>query len=157
LARAAAALETNQSVALRTWPVKEKGSGGGDMRRVNTLMFFLLGLTIIGLAGGSEHPASSDHVAAGDEDARATACDRNDLEYYLSKHAEMEKCYRDFYSRERKEGAGANRPCLKTDQLYKCRTQFGRNVTCITGMRDLGKGIKKNLHHPSKITCDLYS
>ena len=28
--------------------------------------------------------------------------------------------------------------CLKVDELYKCRTMFGRNVTCITGLTDQG-------------------
>ena len=37
-------------------------------------------------------------------------------------------------------GGGEDRrdTCLKVDELYKCRTMFGRNVTCVTGLTDQG-------------------
>ena len=57
-------------------------------------------------------------------------------------------CFRDFYEKQRTGtapadstgGGGEDRrdTCLKVDELYKCRTMFGRNVTCVTGLTDLG-------------------
>ena len=58
-------------------------------------------------------------------------------------------CFRDFYEKQRtgtapadptgREGDVDRRDtCLKVDELYKCRTMFGRNVTCITGLTDAG-------------------
>ena len=59
-----------------------------------------------------------------------------------------ERC-RDFYEKQRAGTAPADSSlgggemdrrdtCLKVDELYKCRTMFGRNVTCITGLTDQG-------------------
>ena len=57
-------------------------------------------------------------------------------------------CFRDFYEKQRTgtapaDSTGGDRrdTCLKTDELYKCRTMFGRNVTCITGLTDQGNQI----------------
>lgn len=70
-------------------------------------------------------------------------CDKNDLEYYIEKYEDMESCYRDFYEKQRTGTAPADSTredlrdtCLKVDELYKCRTMFGRNVSCVTGLTD---------------------
>ncbi len=102
------------------------------------------------VAGRIVEDVADGSDVAGSAAAAQAACDKNDLEYYLGKHAEMEKCYRGVYAKRRRgvpspsEGSvggsapSASHPCSKVDELYKCRAQFGRNVSCVTGMTDSG-------------------
>ena len=67
----------------------------------------------------------------------------------VSQHPCVHERCRDFYEKQRAGTAPADSSlgggemdrrdtCLKGDELYKCRTMFGRNVTCITGLTDQG-------------------
>ena len=78
----------------------------------------------------------------------------------LSTNTHVHERCRDFYEKQRAGTAPADSSlgggemdrrdtCLKVDELYKCRTMFGRNVTCITGLTDQGNQKKKRSGVPA--------